>query len=613
MDAGEERQKAKVRGDTSAIWLIKSGDRILGPMTTDEVTTGIRNKEIVIIDEIVSPMTRWRLVRDEPRFEGVVEEVRRGQMNSREDTEVQGHTQTGTNSAPGAVAPLPSLSVAAFSGASSGARASNLPIDTSKAVDAEFTDEVAKPKSRPASLNNEVRQYGVHSSQGDYPRRTGLIKLAWLGAAAALGGAFAFYLSGPTHRSTSDAPAAPLGFERLVHEAGVAWERGEFAAALKLYRQANQTRANRPEVVSRLAPLMVQLEGETVAAKRLLAETLAGASDANNNVKSQIETALGLAAVVSEDYAEADAHFRIALNLVPGAFAPLLNSGTVSYLAKAVPEAVRRYSFAGEHSTALLMGALAIIKSDAGASGRKAADVLLGRSLQKFQDFRQEAYLLSAWLKLEDGNRKGALVDARSALDVDPDLTNDHWHDPLLYLEPVRWKALLPYCRRIAEELKFSTARALYGLCVFKSGDRDEATRVVTQALGQDPESALLQSVQAYLLLNAGRLEDARSSSRFATRVEVPPLALMVRARACARIGDMGCAESTWRELMAHDPASLSAMTGVADVLLQSDRLGHKSSKQQRADREAASELLSRARNLSPTYRPVIVLSESLN
>lgn len=580
-------------------------------MTTDEVTIGIRNKEIVIIDEIVSPMSRWRLVRDEPRFESVVEEVRRGQMNSREDTEIQGHTQTGSQ--PGVVVPLPSAPAVA----AAEARDAEIPVDQSEVVDAEFTDEVARPKARPSPFNNDLRQYGVQSAAGDYPRRTGLIKLAWLGATAAMGCALAYYFNNSSHRSGNDPqPATPVGYEGLVHDANLAWDHGDFPAALKFYRQANQTRANRPEVVVRLAPLMIQLEAETVAAKRLLTETLAGASEADNQMKSQIETGLGLAAAASEDYAEADAHFRVALNLVPGAFAPMLNSGTVSYLAKAEPEAIRRYSFAGEHAAALLMGALAMIKSDSSATGRKAADLLINRSVQKFPDFRQEGLVLSAWLKLEGGNRKGALIDVRSALDIDPDQTNDHWHDPLLYFEPIRWKALTSYCRRLSDELKFSTARALYGLCIFKAGDRDEAANLVTQAMAQDPENSLLQSVQAYLLYSAGRLEDARSSLRFAARAETPPLALLVRARACARIGDMGCAESAWRELMAHDPNSLAALTGLADILLQrsqKDRLGQSSSKQKRADRETAAELLARARNLSPTYRPLIVLSESSN
>lgn len=570
-------------------------------MTADEVAAGIKKKEIVIIDEIISPMSRWRLVRDEPQFEAVVEEIRRGQMNSREDTEVQGHTDTNTGSVTGVVMAL---------APSQGAPPSPPPIDASKAVDAEFTETVVKPKVRSASLQADVRQYGVQSQTG-YPQRTGLVKIAWLGAVAAVGGALYFYQNSSSQRPV-EPPSAPAGFERLVRDASQAWERGDFASSLKFYRRANQSRAGQVDVVARLAPLMIQLEGETVAAKRLLTETLAASGDVGSSLKSQLETGLGLAALASEDFAEADAHFRVALNLVPGSFAPMLNSGTVSYLAKAVPEAVRRYSFAGEHPTALVLGALAILRSESGENARKAAQALLSRSLQKFHDFRQEAYLISAWVKLDGGDDKAALADARSALDVDPDMTAEHWHDPFLYLEPLRWKWLAPMCRRLAEELKFSTTRALLGLCVFKAGDRDEASNILSQAMSQDPESALLQSVRAYALFTAGRFEDARSALRIATRLEVPRLAQIVQARICSRAGDIACSERAWRGLLAQENPPLAAMTGVAEALLMNERAPERPPQQKRADREAAADLVRRARGLSPLYRPAILLNESL-
>ncbi len=80
------------------IWLVKSGDRILGPYSGEEIKNKLHEKELVVIDEVVMPMRRWRYIRDEPAFALVVEEVRKSHLSMREDTATgNAGTQTGTN------------------------------------------------------------------------------------------------------------------------------------------------------------------------------------------------------------------------------------------------------------------------------------------------------------------------------------------------------------------------------------------------------------------------------------------------------------------------------------------------------------------------------------
>ena len=252
------------------------------------------------------------------------------------------------------------------------------------------------------------------------------------------------------------------------------------------------------------------------------------------------------------------------------------------------------------------------------AANLRSAEALLERSLAKFQDFQQEALVMDSWLKLESGNRKEALVQARAALDVDPELTADHWHDPLLYLEPLKWKSLAPFCRRIAGELKFSTTRALLGLCLYKAGERDDAMQTISQGLSHDPENGLLRAANAYVLFASGRMEDARASLRLIGHAETPKLASLVTARICRQVGDVACEENVYRELLSQETPALVAMTGLASILLRktvlpSDRIREKPSKQLQADRDAAEELLRKARALSPNYRPANELLEIAN
>ncbi len=262
-----------------------------------------------------------------------------------------------------------------------------------------------------------------------------------------------------------------------------------------------------------------------------------------------------------------------------------------------------------------MLAARATIASERSAANLRSAEALVDRSLLKFQDFRQEALVLDSWLKLESGNRKAALAQARAALDVDPELTSDHWHDPLLFLEPLKWKSLAPMCRRIADELKFSTTRALLGLCLFKAGERDEAVQTISQGLTHDPDNGVLQATNAYILFALSRVEDARASLRLVGRADKPKLAALVSARVCHQVGDIVCAEKAYRELLAHEIPTMAAMTGLTEILLrktvvQGDHIQEKPPKQLRADRDAAEELLRKARALSPNYRPANELLE---
>lgn len=637
------------RETKAAVWLVKSSDRILGPFSTAEMEERLRSKEIVILDEVVTPRSRWRLLRDEPTFSKLVEEIRRGQLSAREDTEAQGHTVSVTQNdnnqdlfdsdlTPVPEGFSPAIAPKSEDGASttkqsvplrndpvihtSGdaheltqSRELDAAMENSRVTDAEFTDsDEDRPRSfakigasagnaRTESAKSDVRRYGVSNVAESKRSRSILTSLLWFGAVIAVGIALFLWL-GPHVDEPSSADRAKVDAEHILSDAGIAWNQGEFATALKLYRQLDQLRPLKPEVVARLAPLVIQLEGATVSAKRMLTETLKVLpKDVGPAVQADLQNDLGLAALVGDDLPEAETRYRAAQTLASGSVPALFGVAMSAYLGRQYAEAARIFLTIPEESAYLLMGArsLAMVDKWNRVSGRKAAEVTINQLLERSQDFKQEAYLIGAGLDLEGGGKKAAAVKIRAAIDLDPNLTEDHRHDPVLDLRSLTWRELLPICKKVADELKSPVSRAFLGLCLFKAGNREEASQVVSNALAETPEESFLQSVDAYILAESGRLEDARASLRLASRAPVPKLAQLVQARVCSHGGDLGCAEKLWQSLALSDQPPLAAFTALAEIHLN------------RGDVPGAIQFAEKARQMSPTYRPLLLLQSKLH
>jgi tetratricopeptide (TPR) repeat protein len=608
-DQNDSKKNANIKH-----WLVKSGDKILGPFTYDEVAEKLRSKELVSIDEVVTPQSRWRVIRDEPAYKDVVEEVRRAQMSTREDTEIQGSTsqthtvtqtaiqtasQSGTQTDPNAVASdLP-------------VQADHFHFDQSQVQDADFVDHDTasagvEDVSRSVSSKRNIRKYGVSGNDRQHRGQSKFVWFIWFVAAAIALSAVVLVMRSQTQLS-QHAGALSDDFETLKLQANAAWSRGEFKNALSLYEKANLQQENRPEIVARLAPLLIQLQSGGGEAKRLLDETLNANSVGNtassekklsNQQLGELETGLGLAALSGEDFVEAEARFKIAVSHSPKLFTARFDLAMVSYLAKSYTEAARRFGDAGDEAAALYMKARSLLGGDRSRS--QEAEAVLERASSRFFDYRQEAFVLLASLDLESGDPKSAATRLRSALDTDPELTKDHWHDPLLYAQPLGWRDLVPRCQRLSDELKTSSARALLALCLFKAGDTDEAQRLIAEALGQWPEEPILEAVSAAMLTMSGRPGDARAALRIATAkpTDLPVLALITRGRVCATSGDMKCAEQTWRQLLDQKQAVLTALAGLADTAEAS------------GDSNKAIGFAKRAKDLSPRYRPVMLFKK---
>ena len=574
-----------------AIWLVKSGERIIGPFTSEEVVQRLRSKEIVVIDEVVAPLSRWRYIRDEPAFATVVDEIRRGLMSAREDTEIQGHTNTMTQTltATEATWAQDNPEKAALLGAAGFA--------PGEIKDAEFTESQASG-AKPATAQ-PVKRFGVSKDQGMESRLSRFAVLVWAVALTGLVASVYLFLKSRSQREPEVAPVD--NFAAVVAEADSSYRQGEFEEALRNYRQANGIRPNQPEVIVRLAPLLIQYEGGTVAAKRMIQDTVQRfSSSMDAGVRGQMETAAGLASILSDELADADQRFRTAISTAPSSMPAVFNLGMTAYLRKNWDDSFRRFSGAGGEPAALLMAARAALAGDKDrrAAMRKDADASISRLLARHYDYRLEALVIGAFLDLDSGYKRAALNRVRAAIETDPQMTDDHWHDPLLYREPLGWKYLMPFCRKINEELKAVAARALFAICLEKAGSREQAHKVIDTALTANADDSNLRAVKAFLLWNADRDEEARAVLRLSGRSGPAKLGVIVRGRICTKQQNYACAEQAWRELSTGSTPSLAALTGLAQI------------RQAQGDVAQAQEFIERAAAMSPRYKPALLLKE---
>lgn len=618
--SGESGQKQ------AAVWLVKSGGRILGPYTEEDLCAKIRSREFLVIDEVTLPMSRWRVIRDEPTFARVVEEVRKGQLNTREDTEVQGHTQTFTQTDTETITQTltQSKTITLNSHTSSYNRSVGeleyddeeetrensglssmdaIPIDPNQVRDAEFVDISDYTHKSNGFGATPVREYGL---VGSVPASSSSIfnlrNLAWSAAVVVCGVAFWLFMRSSNSRTQPSVLTNTHDFKRVVNEATSAWEMGDFPRALSLYRQADSMMPGQPEVVSRLAPLLIHLESQTVAAKRAIRDAMKNLGERETSRRAELELGLSLAALASDEYNEAETHCRSATAAAPSWFPARFVCGVVYFQKKDYLNASQNFNDAGDEPAALFMNARSLLALNriSGSSARERARAVIEKLITRHQDFRQEGLVIAAYLELESGNKKGAVDHARAALDIDPQQTNDHWHDPYLYLEPLSWNSLVPYCRQLAEGVKAAATRALLGLCLFKSGNRTEAGEIIRDGVAQSTgaDLQLLQAVNAYIMAESGRYDDARAALKIALKQNPPALAVLVRARLCSRDGDTICAEQAWLDLDEGKGRYLPALVGLAGFrMAKGDRIG-------------ALTYVEKARRLSPGYLPARLFYE---
>lgn len=591
--AGENQQVPTKPGlGKDTLWLVKSGDRVLGPFLTAEIIRRLRAKELVVIDEIISPQSRWRHIRDEYIFASVVDEIRTGLMTVRDDTEVGEGTGTptitsrsladdGTPNPVGHGTSVGAATNARFDSSFNVSRISDAEIvsetDDVEHIHIASAREIERPTSRGRGESSAPKKPGgVHSTLSYAPPGkdkkvdssailTKTSRALWMLVIASIvviGASLYFFKIAPVKRAGQRAEEV----SRLRKEADRAWSRAEFLRAQKLYEQINREAHTDLETDLRQAILQLRVEGDTLSAKRKLEDLVPKLTTPESKMRAQI--ALAVASLQSDEPLEAQ-NTLMALVREPDA-GPIayFNLGCAQAANGLRSEAIETLKKLDSHpnlsAPSRVLRALLSLKDGAPKAAAAATEL---ETLGTQPAFHQELYTIGAVADWLDGNKKRSNQRLRLALDTDPMQTEEFFFDPLLYLEAIRWKQLLPYVKDYASKAKSNGAKALYALALVKSDRRPEAQQFLAESLSPRMNDADLQSVSAYGLMTQGRDDEARGALKFTKtnqQDEAPLISAVLEARLSERAGDRSAADGAWTELAKRPHPPLIAIVSAA-------------------------------------------------
>ncbi len=563
-----------------ATWLVKSGDRILGPFSAAEVTRRLHSKELVVIDEVIAPQARWRHIRDEPQFAGVVDEIRKGLMTVRDDTEVGTRTPIMVREDSDEKTPVSLI-----------ANVTRARFDTNSdsVATAKIQDAVIVSETQERQRSDKVKSAGgFHSTLAYSPPTsaksvttslgriskapTSRVALGLVALAAIAIGVSSYLVKGTAGKRGANGRSDEIA--RLRSAADTAWNQGEFVRSLKLYEQINREPHTDLETDLRHAILTLRVERQTLAAKRKLEELLPRLSNQDAKIRARI--AIAVAQLQSDNPIEARNELS-AIVREPGA-GPIafFNLACAQAASGLRSEAVQTLKKLETHPTlelpSRLLRALLFLKDGSYRQAGLALDISNPSSVVAW---RQEVFAIGAAADWFDGNKRRSITRLRQALDTDPMQTDMFFHDPLVFLEAVRWSQWLAYIDEFVDRAKSNPSRALLAIALIKSDQRQEAQTLISESLGSRVNEPDLQAVNAYLYMTQGRDDEARGALRFARNEKasaMSTLAAIVEARLCERAGDRNCADTVWTSLMRREPPPHAAMISQARIELQVSR-----------------------------------------
>ncbi len=541
-------------------WLIKSGDRILGPYSAEVIERLLKTREIVVIDEIKRAMGRWKYIREEAFFAVVVEKMRISNQSKIDDTE------HGTLSNP--TATLTSTSTVDIS------RTLDLDLPdremgTASAIkDADFVDITNVKPSQTNSAPPASKQFGVSPTleiQQDIKKSSStawILALIFVGVALTI--AFKTQLRTP---QPNQAPDFPKTYDLAIKN----YKQGYFADSLKYFKDAALIKPNDPDVIIGMSPLLLSIEGQKVEVRRRIGEVLAMVHS-EDQVK-QAKNILGLVAVADEDFAEANRQFSDALKIDQKYLPALFNMGIVSFLQKDYAGAIQDFEKVliedPENSTAayLIIRVKVVVAILSKKSSFQDLHEAINQFAKRFYDLRQEAMLINSYLYSREETKAQTQEQIRATLEADPFVTDEFLRDPLLSSGQLSWIHLTSYCEEMAKKFSNSAEmKALLSVCLVKTGRAQEGPKLIEEALAQSPNDSLLLSVKAYILMTSGRMEEAHGALALAKANQVDILSKILLGRICMKTKDNKCIRDNFQHLGKQDFTPAIAAVGLAEA-----------------------------------------------
>lgn len=579
-------------------WLIKSSTRILGPHSVDEIAQLLLKKHISIIDEVRQPQGRWKYIREHGVFNETVDALRAEQESSSELTLTQTSTQTMT---------------------------SHTSITKTDLISDDHTITPTPPPVVRSDLKNPMNPLGLKdvTALRETTTSSGGGKTSGAGYGSAddrqvhrqvtrsqktvrwiVIGLIAVVIAGVVGIQLRRNFKKNEGYDDLIQQALRYKSLQLYDKSLAAYRKAVLIREASPEIQADMAPILIVLDRQNVAGRRILEKEV---QDSSGNRNRMIDASLGIAIsyILEGSLREAEDNLQKILVMEPSNFNARLNLGLIALRKGDWKEADRQLEDltrrGNPHPLVLLGRGVSLLESGEHDGGLRARSLAL--EIQSFlrtsSQLRQELLLMESALLVSDPRAYQPVV--RDFLMEVSNQSARFARDLRLDWRIADWEFLERQCRLFTEKVESSSwIKAMRAVCLAEAGREAESRAALNDALAQGPRDPMVLFTQSNLLYRSGLRNEAFAVLRV-PEVAGLPVASKLMGRICLDQGDLSCADKAFSGLMGGEQRDLMVIAGMAEIAFR------------QGDRVRAQTFIREGLLQEPYYLPLIELRETVS
>lgn len=533
--------------DNDPCWLVKVDTHILGPMSFNEVLSKLTAGELYSHNEVMAPLDRWRTLQSHPLFAAAVEKLRRQSDVTSEYTMTRTERTSFTRTLDisfETMTPTPMRD------------RDTTPPPTPVLTPPPQSFTPSAPPPRPLATPPVFRPQEKKSSP--IPLLIGIGALI----AAAVVSAVVLTKKKPvqTVQKVDASQSSVVGyFDRGFYHK----QRGEWAEAVKNFRYASNINAKDHYTAFELAPLLVQYENQSIIARTVLEKV--GGIRFNPEDICLSRNAMGLSysyegQLKKENFAKAVQKYDECLSQVSDEGTPSetvamakLNKGfALMKLGKYNQAETLLASSKGSHGG--MAPYLFILENylyegyykNSLQAFEKAYNLSTQIVNRNFYDGLQEISLFHAYAAYKlgkDTNSVATLLE--KALNIEPDLTSDHYHAPTMDWRVFNWKTFDFICKDFKNFPRSDLVVWLEFTCSYKMNNEIEAQQTLGGWLGRSMDKASVPHIAQAILQNRfGEAERAKDSLSNKLVKTPNKLYYQILTKTCVRLRDENCLET---------------------------------------------------------------------
>lgn len=571
-------------------WLVKTSSRIMGPYTPSEIAQLLLKKHISIIDEVRSPKKRWTYIRETPIFLDVVQNLRKEQANTSEETASAG-TQTISKTAEvtrNDLTPTPLVITEVTPKA--------LPDEENKVMETIAVKDVTPivdtiphiepEKSFGSEDDNRLQQVIREKSKNFNLMLWGVVGILVLSVG--------FFIVNKMRAPTMDQ-------KKLIERALRYKSLHLYSQSLDAYKKAQVIKEPDFKTQLEMGLVLVQLEKQSLATRRVFISAM---SDSSMPPEQRVDALIGvgLSYMLENDLKMAQDYYQKALSFDPNNVPAQLNIAFLEIrkgdVGKAA-ELMKKILPSAKYDYADNLGKAVLIAEQKKAHANEEMLRELSSYIKESKPWRKEIALLLAYAYTLEKNFTALNDVLKTIIDLPIRQSKDFAVD--LRLDPTfaDWEYLDRYCQDIYSQAPLSAwTRALRISCFLEQDREGDTQKLISEALAQNPSEPVILLTQAQALYKSGRYQEA------STVLKAPSLANFkttpyLLGRMCRILGESVCAEQNLDKALKINRENLAVVAEYASLKLENKTA-------------AAKHLISEGLQREPLYKPLIELREKV-